>query len=141
MSRSNLAESHPISCLTTRTLTSRLIGPFTASSTFPCRNPCMGPYSRRGPISWNHGQTCCAGSRIYVQEGIYDSFVKRFTAKTQELKLGDPFAHDSYQGPQVSQVQFDVRLSLRALLSIVMTLSRKKAYHGVYRGWQERSRH
>ena len=63
-------------------------------------------------ISWNHGQTCCAGSRIYVQEGIYDEFVSRFTAKTKELKLGDPFASDSYQGPQVSQVQFDVRLSI-----------------------------
>ncbi|KAI9451457.1 aldehyde dehydrogenase domain-containing protein [Lactarius psammicola] len=58
-------------------------------------------------IFWNHGQTCCAGSRIYVQEGIYDEFVSRFTAKTKELKLGDPFASDSYQGPQVSQVQFD----------------------------------
>jgi aldehyde dehydrogenase (NAD+) len=58
-------------------------------------------------IYWNHGQTCCAGSRIFVQEGIYDAFVERFTAKTQELKLGDPFSHDSYQGPQVSQIQFD----------------------------------
>lgn len=62
-------------------------------------------------IFWNHGQTCCAGSRIYVQEGIYDEFVSRFTAKTKELKLGDPFASDSYQGPQVSQVQFDRILS------------------------------
>lgn len=58
-------------------------------------------------IFWNHGQTCCAGSRIFVQESIYDEFVKRFTAKTKELKLGDPFANDSYQGPQVSQIQFD----------------------------------
>ncbi|KAF8269931.1 aldehyde dehydrogenase domain-containing protein [Lactarius quietus] len=58
-------------------------------------------------IYWNHGQTCCAGSRIFVQEGIYDEFVKRFTAKAKELKLGDPFATDSYQGPQVSQIQFD----------------------------------
>ncbi|KAH8983460.1 aldehyde dehydrogenase [Lactarius akahatsu] len=58
-------------------------------------------------IFWNHGQTCCAGSRIYVQEGIYDKFVSLFTAKTKQLKLGDPFASDSYQGPQVSQVQFD----------------------------------
>jgi aldehyde dehydrogenase (NAD+) len=66
-------------------------------------------YSQKGSISWNHGQTCCAGSRIFVQEGIYDEFVSRFTAKTKQLKLGDPFASDSYQGPQVSQIQYDVR--------------------------------
>ncbi|KAI0298763.1 aldehyde dehydrogenase [Multifurca ochricompacta] len=59
-------------------------------------------------IFWNHGQTCCAGSRIYVQSGIYDEFLRRFTEKAKSLKLGDPFAKDSYQGPQVSQIQFDV---------------------------------
>lgn len=64
--------------------------------------------SQYGTVSWNHGQACCAGSRIFVQEGIYDEFVERFTAKTKELKLGDPFASDSYQGPQVSQIQYDV---------------------------------
>ncbi|ETW78463.1 hypothetical protein HETIRDRAFT_454399 [Heterobasidion irregulare TC 32-1] len=58
-------------------------------------------------IFWNHGQACCAGSRIFVQSGIYDEFLKRFTEKAQSLKLGDPFAVDSYQGPQVSQGQYD----------------------------------
>jgi aldehyde dehydrogenase (NAD+) len=58
-------------------------------------------------IFWNHGQTCCAGSRIYVQEGIYDEFLKRFTEKTRSLKVGDPFAPDTFQGPQVSEVQFN----------------------------------
>jgi aldehyde dehydrogenase (NAD+) len=96
---------------------------------------------RRGSISWNHGQTCCAGSRIYVQEGIYDEFVSRFTAKTKELKLGDPFASDSYQGPQVSQVQFDVRLSIRLsdALVILMNLC-LTAHHGAHRCGQERRR-
>ncbi|TFY72343.1 hypothetical protein EVG20_g652 [Dentipellis fragilis] len=58
-------------------------------------------------IFWNHGQACCAGSRIFVQSGIYDEFLKRFTAKADSLRLGDPFATDSYQGPQVSQIQYD----------------------------------
>ncbi|KAI0791845.1 aldehyde dehydrogenase [Abortiporus biennis] len=58
-------------------------------------------------IFWNHGQACCAGSRIFVQEGIYDEFLKRFTEKAKSLKVGDPFAPESYQGPQVSQVQYD----------------------------------
>ncbi|KAI0294172.1 aldehyde dehydrogenase [Russula brevipes] len=58
-------------------------------------------------LFWNHGQCCCAGSRIFVQSGIYDEFLKRFTDMTKSLKLGDPFAKDSYQGPQVSKSQFD----------------------------------
>ncbi|KZV59828.1 aldehyde dehydrogenase [Peniophora sp. CONT] len=58
-------------------------------------------------IFWNHGQACCAGSRIFVQEGIYDKFLDAFTKKALSLKLGDPFANDSYQGPQVSQLQYD----------------------------------
>ncbi|KAF8502678.1 Aldehyde/histidinol dehydrogenase [Russula emetica] len=45
-------------------------------------------------IYFNHGQCCCAGSRIFVQSGIYDEFLKRFTAKSQSIKLGDPFFED-----------------------------------------------
>lgn len=60
-------------------------------------------------LSWNHGQACCAGSRVYVQEGIYDQFMVKFSAKVQRLKVGDPFELDSYQGPQVSELQYDVR--------------------------------
>ncbi|KAI0033622.1 aldehyde dehydrogenase domain-containing protein [Vararia minispora EC-137] len=58
-------------------------------------------------IFWNHGQACCAGSRIFVQEGIYDKFLEAFTKKALEIKLGDPFKQGSYQGPQVSQIQYD----------------------------------
>ncbi|KII83878.1 hypothetical protein PLICRDRAFT_118592 [Plicaturopsis crispa FD-325 SS-3] len=58
-------------------------------------------------IFWNHGQACCAGSRIFVQASIYDEFLKRFTEKTRSLKVGDPFDEDSYQGPQVSKLQYD----------------------------------
>lgn len=58
-------------------------------------------------IFWNHGQACCAGSRIFVHAKIYDEFLAKFTAKTKSLKVGDPFSPDSYQGPQVSQAQYD----------------------------------
>lgn len=58
-------------------------------------------------IFFNHGQCCCAGSRIYVQEGIYDTFVEKFKARIQKIKLGDPFEDETFQGPQVSQLQFD----------------------------------
>jgi len=58
-------------------------------------------------IFFNHGQCCCAGSRIYVQEGIYDKFLQRFKERAQNNAVGDPFDQKTFQGPQVSQVQFD----------------------------------
>jgi aldehyde dehydrogenase (NAD+) len=58
-------------------------------------------------IFFNHGQCCCAGSRIYVQSGIYDKFIETFRARTAKNVVGDPFAADTFQGPQVSQLQFD----------------------------------
>jgi aldehyde dehydrogenase (NAD+) len=58
-------------------------------------------------IYFNHGQACCAGSRIYVQEEIYDKFIQRFKERAAQNAVGDPFAKDTFQGPQVSQLQFD----------------------------------
>jgi len=58
-------------------------------------------------IFWNHGQACCAGSRIFVQAGIYDKFLKLFTEKAQSIKIGDPFSEGVEQGPQVSKIQYD----------------------------------
>ncbi|MCJ1266454.1 aldehyde dehydrogenase (NAD(P)(+)) ald5 [Lobaria immixta] len=58
-------------------------------------------------IFYNHGQCCCAGSRIYVQESIYDKFVERFKQRAQKIVVGDPFDKDTFQGPQVSQLQYD----------------------------------
>ncbi|TKA76405.1 Aldehyde dehydrogenase [Friedmanniomyces simplex] len=58
-------------------------------------------------IFFNSGQCCCAGSRIYVQEGIYDKFVQRFKERALKNVVSDPFARDTFQGPLVSQVQFD----------------------------------
>ncbi|EEY15433.1 aldehyde dehydrogenase [Verticillium alfalfae VaMs.102] len=58
-------------------------------------------------IYYNHGQCCCAGTRIYVQEGIYDKFLEAFKKRAQENKVGDPFHDETFQGPQVSQLQFD----------------------------------
>ena len=57
---------------------------------------------------FNHGQTCCAGSRVFVHESVYDRFIQKFTETLKSIKVGDPFQHDTYQGPQVSQVQYDV---------------------------------
>jgi aldehyde dehydrogenase (NAD+) len=58
-------------------------------------------------IYYNHGQCCCAGTRIFVQEGIYDKFIAAFKKRSAENKVGDPFAEGTFQGPQVSQLQYD----------------------------------
>lgn len=58
-------------------------------------------------IYFNHGQCCCAGSRILVHESIYDKFLETFKARTEKNKVGDPFHGETFQGPQVSQLQFD----------------------------------
>ncbi|KAJ3555174.1 hypothetical protein NM688_g2722 [Phlebia brevispora] len=57
-------------------------------------------------IYFNHGQACSASSRIYVHAKIYDDFLNKFTEKAKNLKTGDPFAADTYQGPLVSEQQF-----------------------------------
>ncbi|KAG6867640.1 hypothetical protein C0993_000192, partial [Termitomyces sp. T159_Od127] len=52
---------------------------------------------------------CIAGSRIFVQEGIYDEFLAKFTAIAKNLAAatGDPFVPGVQHGPQISQMQFD----------------------------------
>ena len=74
--------------------------------------PCMivEPYSPS--FSMNHGQACTAGSRIFIQAGIYDEFMKKFAEHALSLKVGDPFARDTYQGPQVSQTQFEASIHI-----------------------------
>jgi hypothetical protein len=42
-----------------------------------------------------------AGSRIYVQEGIYDAFVKKSVELAKKSVVGDPFNPNVHQGPQV----------------------------------------
>jgi aldehyde dehydrogenase (NAD+) len=58
-------------------------------------------------LFFNQGQCCVAGSRLFVEDSIYDEFVRRMTAKAKSRKVGDPFEHGVEQGPQVSQEQFD----------------------------------
>ncbi|KIW30305.1 uncharacterized protein PV07_06057 [Cladophialophora immunda] len=59
-------------------------------------------------IMSNMGQICTATSRVLVQEGIYDKFVEQFkeVVKTTS-KVGDPFADDTFQGPQVTKAQYE----------------------------------
>lgn len=69
-------------------------------------------------------QACCAGSRIYVQDGIYDKYLALLSKKVAELKVGDPFAADTFQGPQTSQLQYDrIMVSFFFFLLFLSTLT------------------
>lgn len=60
----------------------------------------------------NHGQNCCAGSRTFVQSGIYDAFVRKATEKAKAKIVGDSFDDATEQGPQVDQEMFEKVLRL-----------------------------
>jgi aldehyde dehydrogenase (NAD+) len=58
-------------------------------------------------LFFNQGQCCCAGSRLFVEDRAHDALVEKLVQKAKTQKVGDPFAPDTTQGPQVSQEQFD----------------------------------
>ena len=51
----------------------------------------------------NQGQICLCGSRIYVEETIFEQFKKDFVAKVAALKVGNPFDTDTNIGALVSK--------------------------------------
>lgn len=56
---------------------------------------------------FNKGEICVAGSRVYVEEGIYSEFVKRVAESAKKCVVGDPFDPNVHQGPQVDKKQFE----------------------------------
>lgn len=65
-----------------------------------------------GGIMSNQGQICTATSRILVHESVYDKFLDAFKEQIKSIsKVGDPFAEETFQGPQVTKAQYDRVLS------------------------------
>lgn len=58
-------------------------------------------------ILFNQGQVCCAGSRIFVQEGIYDEFVKKLGEAFDKVVVGDPLDPNTQVGSQVNVRQLN----------------------------------
>lgn len=56
-------------------------------------------------ILFNQGQVCCAGSRIFVQEGIYDKFVSELAEAFKKIKVGDPTDMSTQMGAQINERQ------------------------------------
>ncbi|MFR3092603.1 MAG: aldehyde dehydrogenase family protein, partial [Eggerthella lenta] len=58
-------------------------------------------------ILFNQGQVCCAGSRIFVHEDIYDKFVEDACEAFSKVKVGMPWEDDTQMGSQIDQNQMN----------------------------------
>lgn len=57
---------------------------------------------------YSTGQICSNGTRVFVQKGIKDAFLKRFVERAAKIKLGDPLDEETQMGPMVSAAQRDL---------------------------------
>lgn len=58
-------------------------------------------------IFFAQGQVCASGTRLFVQEGIYDRFMEKFIEKVKTIRMGDPLEQSTQMGPQVSLKQLE----------------------------------
>ncbi|XP_035314323.1 retinal dehydrogenase 2 isoform X2 [Cricetulus griseus] len=63
-------------------------------------------------VFFNQGQCCTAGSRIFVEESIYEEFVKRSVERAKRRIVGSPFDPTTEQGPQIDKKQYNKILEL-----------------------------
>jgi phenylacetaldehyde dehydrogenase len=58
-------------------------------------------------IFFNHGQCCCAGSRLYVERPVFDRVVEGVAGHAKKIKVGSGLEPDTSMGPLVSQEQLN----------------------------------
>ncbi len=58
-------------------------------------------------ILFNQGQVCCAGSRVFVHEDVYDKYVKAAAAAFGKIKVGLPWEKDTIMGSQINKRQLE----------------------------------
>src|SRR2546428_2935109 len=56
-------------------------------------------------IFYNKGEVCTAGSRLFVEDALHDTFLDKLSAFTAKLQQGDPLDPKTRLGPQVSEAQ------------------------------------
>jgi 5-carboxymethyl-2-hydroxymuconic-semialdehyde dehydrogenase len=54
-----------------------------------------------------NGERCTAGSRIFVQQGIYDDFARKFAERADRLKVGDPREEDTKLGSMITRAHWE----------------------------------
>lgn len=57
-------------------------------------------------IFFNHGQCCCAGSRLYVEQPVFDKVIDGIVEQAKKIKVGPGLDSSSQMGPLVSEEQF-----------------------------------
>jgi len=57
-------------------------------------------------IFFNHGQCCCAGSRLFVEDKIFDKVVEGVSESAKKIRVGPGMNTDTQMGPLVSEEQF-----------------------------------
>ncbi|XP_069332498.1 aldehyde dehydrogenase 1A1-like isoform X2 [Eulemur rufifrons] len=63
-------------------------------------------------VFFHQGQCCVAASRLFVEESIYDEFVRRSVERAKKYVLGNPLTAGVNQGPQIDKEQHDKILGL-----------------------------
>jgi len=64
------------------------------------------------------GQSCIAGSRLYLQRGIYKEFLEKITDKAKKIKIGDPMKDSTQMGPlathnQIKNIQENISKTIK----------------------------
>jgi len=54
------------------------------------------------------GQSCIAGSRLYIQNSIYENFLEKLVKRANKIKLGPPMKSDTQMGPLSSLKQLEI---------------------------------
>ncbi|ORY21001.1 aldehyde dehydrogenase domain-containing protein [Naematelia encephala] len=58
-------------------------------------------------IWFNSGQYCCAGSRVYIQEGVYEKFITALKQRAEACAIGQPHDEKTSFGPLICETQRD----------------------------------
>ena len=58
-------------------------------------------------IFFNHGQCCCAGSRLFIEQPIFDQVVEGVAEQARKIRVGSGLEPDTQMGPLVSKEQLD----------------------------------
>lgn len=89
-------------------------------------------------ILFNQGQVCCAGSRIFVQEGIYDEFIEKLVKKFENIKIGNPLDPTTVMGSQIDARQVKTILDYVEIAKqeggVVLTGGEKYSENGCDKG-------
>ncbi len=70
-------------------------------------------------LFFNSGQVCTAGSRTFVQDEIYDEFVRKSVERAQRKPVGDPFDAKNEMGPLVRLLSLHYCVFFKCLLAML----------------------